>query len=579
MKKLLLTIGTLGSIAAPIAAVVSCGSDTKLQAKTLQQPKATKIEEKQEINSVQPHAETPQPEANHEEVQTQVDNHQPEVSQEVVKPQPEAGHEEVQTQVETPKPQPETQTQPEAGHEEVQTQVETPQPETVVAPEASVSHSYTFKNKQEFISASFDEVIDKVSAWVKEHDKGADFKKSNEGNIFRRSKGNQWSVYNLFGGEQREMITKLKAIGLSDQYVYDSLEDAVSALKGLSDEVKATIFTEWNPALSGEFKETSATLEALEVKQTTTVHALNPSIIDTNSFKTQNVGIVGMEEQVLENFAKEVEGSIFTTDLTDQALETLAQDEVSTYTAQQLYIAGFNLPEGVEGKFMVWKNESNVFVVSGELTLGSVHKSISGIVLVGADKATTPSYTSATADIYRRPSLTPISNVEQSVPVVQGSHPIPGATDVPKLVIAPPAPEVGEPQLANANPEQVVVPPVATNTEAATHTYTFNGVDEHKKPHHVSAADLTAGSYDEVIDKIVAHIKTQQNYTKDYLIFRKNRKGVWAVWDIPGGTDTLKVLGFETTGKQYKYETIDDAANALKALTDEQKAMIFTQVD
>ena len=560
MKKILLTLGTLGSIAAPIAAVVSCGSDTKVQAKTLQKPKAAeekteeiKTKEKQEINPVQPQPET----------QTQ----------------PEAHHEEVATQVETPQTEV-TAPQPEASHEEVTTQVETSQPEAVVAPEASVSHSYTFKNKQEFISASFDEVIDKIAAWVKEHDKGADFKRNNEGNIFRRSKGNKWSVYNLFEGENKDIIQKLKDIELSDQYAYDSLEDAVSALKALSDEVKATIFTEWNPALSGEFKETSATLEALKVKETTTVAALNPSIIDTNSFETQNVGIVGMEEQVLENFAKEVEGSIFTTDLTDQILETLAQDETSTYTAEELYIAGFNLPAGAKGKFMVWKNETNVFVLSGEITLGTVHKSVSGIILVGADKATHPSYTTATADVYKMPELAPISNVEQLTPLVQGSHPVPGELIAPPKIVVPEVAPVANPQIIATNPEQVVAPPVATTAGVATHTYTFNGVDEGHKPHAVSAADLAADSYDGVIDKIVAHIKAQQNFRKDNLIFRKSKGGKWAIWDIPGKGDALVKLGLqENTQTHYDYDTIDEAANALKALSDEQKAMIFTQVD
>ena len=548
MKKLLLTLGTLGSIAAPIAAVVSCGSDTKVKAKPLN--KATKEESNteahnEEINSVQPESQTATTE------QTQVQ-------------QPEANNEEVQTQTET--------TTTEATNEVVE------------ATETPVSHSYTFKNKQEFISTSFDEVIDKIAAWVKEHDKGADFKRSNEGNIFRRSKGNKWSVYNLFDGENKDIIQKLKDIELSDQYAYDSLEDAVSALKALSDEVKATIFIEWNPALSGEFKETSATLEALKVKETTTVAALNPSIIDTNSFETQNVGIIGNEDkqkEILNNFAKEVEGSLFTTDLTDQALEALSQNEVSTFTAEELYIAGFKLPEGAKGKFMVWKNESNVFVLSGEITLGAVHKSVSGIILVGTDKATHPSYATATPDIYQMPSLAPNSNVEQLTPHVPGSHPEAGELIAPPKIATPEAAPVANPQITSANSEQVVVPPVATTAESATHTYTFNGVDDRHRPHGVSAADLTADSYDGVIDKIVAHIKAQDHFSKgNNLIFRKNKAGEWAIWDIPGKGDALVKLGLqENTQTHYVFNTIDAAADALKALTDEQKATIFTQID
>ena len=123
------------------------------------------------------------------------------------------------------------------------------------------------------------------------------------------------------------------------------------------------------------------------------------------------------------------------------------------------------------------------------------------------------------------PELAPISNVEQLTPLVQGSHPVPGATDVPKKIVAPEVAPVANPQIIATNPEQVVVPPVATTTaEVATHTYTFNGVEGHKS-HQVSAADLTADSYDGVIDKIVAHIKAQQNFKKDYLIFRKSRSG------------------------------------------------------
>ena len=100
---------------------------------------------------------------------------------------------------------------------------------------------------------------------------------------------------------------------------------------------------------------------------------------------------------------------------------------------------------------------------------------------------------------------------------------------------------------------------------------------------------FSGSSYNDILDQILAHFKglPATGKTPKYAgLLRRNSAGKWAIWDIPGdlssghsNTDAkLTELGLPTgdrSGGQYCWDSADDAIAYIKGLSNDLKAKIF----